>query len=236
MTNFQLIALLLTVLWLVIVVVRFRRSTVVLLGGLFAIGLFTLVALVYGAVTLAELGLGAPGSWLLTVGAALVWLGLMLAYSPLADWLASRWFDRPPDLESFRVIQQSTAKLIAGIVIAWVLGGILEELIARGIVLKSIEFLLATWFIAPVAAGIAVCLAALGAGIMHFYQGPRAMVIITQLSVLFGVLFVISGYNLWSVIICHGFYDTIAFIRFARKKSKYSDSAKIAKFNDNQGQ
>jgi membrane protease YdiL (CAAX protease family) len=104
-----------------------------------------------------------------------------------------------------------------------VLGGILEELIARGIVLKSVESLLSTWFIEPVAAGVAVCIAAVGAGLMHLYQGPRAVVIINQLSVLFGVLFIVSGYNLWALIVCHGLYDTVAFVRFANKKSKYSD-------------
>jgi membrane protease YdiL (CAAX protease family) len=149
-------------------------------------------------------------------------LGLMLVYSPLADWLATRWFDKPPTLESFRVIQKSRGKLIAGIVVAWVFGGILEELIARGIVLKSVESLLTPWLFEPVAVGVAVCIAALGAGVLHFYQGPRAMAIITQLSVLIGVLFVVSGYNLWAVMLCHGLYDMIAFIRFANKKSKYS--------------
>ena len=48
---------------------------------------------------------------------------------------------------------------------AWVFGGISEELIVRGIVLKSIE-------------------------------------------------------------LCHSLYDTIAFVRFANKKSKYSDLVK----------
>ncbi len=57
---------------------------------------------------------------------------------------------------------------------------------------------------------------------MHLYQGLRAVIIVTQLSVLFGVLFVGSGYNLWAVILCHGLYDTIAFVRFANKKSNYS--------------
>lgn len=69
---------------------------------------------------------------------------------------------------------------------------------------------------------VAVCTAALGAGVMHAYQGLRAVVIITQLSVLFGVLFVVSGYNLWAVILCHGLDDTIAFVRFAHKQSAYS--------------
>jgi membrane protease YdiL (CAAX protease family) len=221
-TTFQQTALLLTVIWLVIVVVRFRRSSIVLIGGLSAIGLYTLAASAYGGVTLDELGLGLADSWLLTIGFALAWLGLMVAYSPLADWLATRWIDKPPTLESFRVIQQSKGKLIAGIVVAWVLGGILEELVFRGIVLKSVESSLTAWLIEPIATGVAVCAAALGAGVVHFYQGPRAMVIITQLSVLFGVLFVVSGYNLWAVMLCHGLYDTIAFVRFANRKSKYS--------------
>ena len=223
MTPFQQSVLLLTAIWLVIVVVRFRRSFIVLIGGLFAIGLCTLVAFAYGKVTLDELGLGIPNSWWPTIGFAVAWLGLMLAYTPLADWLATRWVNKPPTLETFRAIQQSKVKLIAGIVVAWALGGILEELIFRGIVLKSVESLLTAWLIAPIAIGVAICIAALGAGLIHFYQGPRAVVIVTQLSVLFGVLFVVSGYNLWAVMLCHGLYDTVAFVRFANKKSKYSN-------------
>ena len=222
-TTFQQTALILTVIWLVMVAVRFHRSIVVLIGGLVGIGLYTLVAFAYGETTLADLGLGIPNSWFPAIGFAIAWLGLMLAYSPLADWLATRWINKPPTLESVRALQQSRAKLIAGIVVAWALGGILEELVFRGIVLKSVESLLTAWFIEPVATGVAVCIAALGAGLIHFYQGPRAVVIITQLSVLFGVLFVVSGYNLWAVMLCHGLYDTVAFVRFANKRSKYSN-------------
>jgi hypothetical protein len=43
-----------------------------------------------------------------------------------------------------------------------------------------------------------------------------------QLSMLFGLLFVLSGHDLWAVILCPGLDDTIAFIRFANKTSKYS--------------
>jgi hypothetical protein len=87
------------------VVVRFRRSNIVLIGALFAIGLYTLVAFAYGKVTRDELGLGIANSWLVTIGFALVWLGLMVAYSPLTDRLATRWFDKQPTLGMFRVIQ-----------------------------------------------------------------------------------------------------------------------------------
>ena len=102
MTAFQQTALLLTVVWLAMVTVRFCRSNAVLVGGLSAIGLYTLAALAYDKVTPDELGLGAANSWLLTIGPALAWLGLMVAYSPLAGWLATRWVDEPPTLLSFR--------------------------------------------------------------------------------------------------------------------------------------
>jgi membrane protease YdiL (CAAX protease family) len=222
MTAFQETALILTAIYIAVVVVRFRRSSIVLIGGLVALGLYTLAAVAYGEVTLSEIGLGSH-SWLPTFGFALVWLGLMLAYSPLADRLASRWFHKPPTLGTFRAIQESTAKLIAGIAVAWMLGGFLEELVFRGLVLKSVATWMSASLAAPIAIAVAVCIAALGAGLMHLYQGPRATVIVTQLSVLFGVLFVVSGYNLWAVILCHGLYDTVAFIRFATGKSKYSN-------------
>jgi membrane protease YdiL (CAAX protease family) len=221
-TTFQQTALLFIALWLVMVAVWFRRSIPVLLGGLVLTGVYVLACLAYGKLTAGELGLGAPDSWPATIGFAVGWLAVMLAYSPVADRLATRLVQKPPTLDTFRAIQESKAKLIAGIVVAWVLGGFLEELVFRGIVLKSVECLLAAWFIGTIAASIAVCVAAVGAGIVHLYQGPRAVVIVTQLSVLFGVLFVVSGHNLWAVMLCHGLYDTIAFIRFAAKKSKYS--------------
>lgn len=169
MTAFQQTALLLTVIWLVLVVVRFRRSNIVLIGGLFAIGLYALVAFVYGKVTLDELRLGIAHSWLSTIGFTLPWLALMFAFSPLADWLATRWIDKSPTLGTFRVIQQSKRKLIAGIIVAWMLGGILEELIFRGIILKSVESLLTACLNEPIATGIAVCIAAIGAGLIHLY-------------------------------------------------------------------
>lgn len=223
MITFQNIALVLIVIWLVLIIVWFRSTSIVLVGGLLFIGLYTILALAYDRVTQNDLGLGFPNSWLLTIGVAIVWLGLMLAYSPLADKLASQWFKRLPTLESFRVIQQSKGKLILGIAVAWLLGGVLEELIARGIVLKSIYLLLTPYLFKPIAIGVAICAAGLGAGVFHLYQGPRATAIVTQLSILLGLLFVISGYNLWAVILCHGLYDTIAFVRFSNKKSKYSN-------------
>jgi membrane protease YdiL (CAAX protease family) len=171
-----------------------------------------------------ELGLSIPTSWPSTLAWAMTWLALLLAYSPVADHIATRLVAKPPTLSAFRVLQHSRSKLIIGIVVAWLLGGLLEELVLRGIVLQATRALLSAWLSRPPATAIAVCVAALAAGLIHTYQGRRAALIIAQLSVLFGLLFVASNYNLWAVILCHGLYDTIAFIRFAHKQSRYSRS------------
>ncbi len=224
MTGFQISALAITAAWLLLVGLRFQRSNPVLVGGLFVLGLYSLAAYLLGWVAPSDFGLGAF-SWPHTLAYALPGLVVLVAYSFFADWLASRWIKKAPTLEAFRLLQQSRTKLVAGIVVAWVLGGILEELVFRGIVLRSIDVGLVGAVGGPLAAAVSLVLAALGAGVIHLYQGPRAVVTIIQLSILFGVLFVVSGYDLWAVIVCHGLYDTIAFIRFARKKSRYSNLA-----------
>jgi uncharacterized protein len=224
MTTFQQMALLLIVIWFALIVIRFRRSTVMLVAGIVFIGLYTVASLASGGVAWSELGLGTPASWLSTLGYAAVGLAISLAYSPLADKLASRWFPKPPMLDSFRAVQRSRINLVIGIVVAWLLGGLLEELIARGIVLQSLEILLRAWLPPLLVTVLAILIAAIGAGLLHSYQGPRAVLIITQLSIIFGILFVVSGYNLWTVVLCHGFYDTIGFIRFANKTSRYTNA------------
>jgi membrane protease YdiL (CAAX protease family) len=170
----------------------------------------------------ADLSLAQPRSWLAASALALGWLALMWAYSPVAARLASLWFKKPPQLSAFRALQQSTVKLAIGIMLAWVLGGFLEELVLRGILLQTVKSFASNWLPSQFAAAAGIFVAAGAAWAIHLYQGLRAAFIIAQLSVLFGVLFAVSAYNLWPVILCHGFYDTIAFIRFANKQSKYS--------------
>jgi len=119
------------------------------------------------------LGLDLSVSWSAILGFAVAWLAFMLACSPLADRLATRLVDEPPTLEAFRFLQQSRAKLVLGIVAAWVLGGFLEERVLRGLILRSIETFLSAWLAPSWAAAIAVCAGAALARFIHLDQGLR---------------------------------------------------------------
>jgi membrane protease YdiL (CAAX protease family) len=170
-------------------------------------------------------GLILPIPWAATAGFTTVGLLAALFWSPVADSIASGLVAAPPKLEAFRGLQQSRLKLALGLVIAWVLGGFLEELVFRGVILRQAEALLEPRIGQPLAIALATAVAAFGASLLHAFQGLRAMVIIFQLSVIFGLVYVASGFNLWAVVFCHGLYDTIAFIRFANRQSRYSQLA-----------
>ncbi len=176
-------------------------------------------------VFLEKLGFRSPHSWPFLIISSIIWLGLLIAYSPVADEIASYIYKKPPRLGAFKSLQKSFWNLFFGIIIAWLLGGFLEEIFLRGIILQYLQKTLGGPTNIIVASGIAIIVAALIAGIIHLYQGPRGAIIIAQLSIMFGILFVINGNILWSTIICHGLYDTIAFVRFANKQSKYSQES-----------
>jgi membrane protease YdiL (CAAX protease family) len=207
-------------LWLVLVLWR-PRSVALVVGGLLSFGVLSAIAL-RGATSAAELGLRGVHAWPLTIAVGACWLPVMIAASPLADRVASALVSEPPRLQAFERLQRSPLQLLLGLIAACVLGGVLEELAVRGVVLQSVERFARTHLPAWAASASAILVAAGVAALFHSYQGRRAVLIIGQLSVLFGVLFVLSAHDLYAVMLCHALYDSIAFVRFARGSSRYS--------------
>lgn len=155
-------------------------------------------------------------------GFALAGLIAALIYSPAADWLAKKAFAAPPNLAAFEPLKDSRTKLVIGIVIAWILGGFIEEIVLRGIVLRETEHAFRGLLGSPFPTVIAIWTAAIAAAILHLYQGRRAALVILQISVIFGAVFIAAHRDLWAAILCHGLYDTNAFIRYANGTSRYS--------------
>lgn len=175
-----------------------------------------------GSVSSSDLGLSGVEPWTATIAFALAWRGLVWACSPLADRIATYLVREPPTLDAFRILQRSRIMLILGIVVAWILGGFLEELTFRAILLRSVESAMSALLPAAVAAGIAGGGRCGRCGRHPPLSRSAGRNYRDQLSMLFGLLFVLSGHDLWAVILCPGLDDTIAFIRFANKTSKYS--------------
>src|SRR6185369_8153229 len=84
---------------------------------------------VFRIATPEDFGLTHAGTWSHVLLYALGGLAVMLAWSPAADAIATRFVARPPTLGAFKALQRSWVHLAGGIVVAWVLGGVLEELV-----------------------------------------------------------------------------------------------------------
>jgi uncharacterized protein len=108
----------------------------------------------------------------------------------------------------FAVLKGNVRLLLVYAGVSWTLAGFGEEFVYRGYLLNRVAQLLG--------GGRRAWLAALGAttvlfGFGHVYQGASGVVDTALAGLVFGVLYIFGGRNLWMPIIAHGVADTTAF-------------------------
>jgi len=115
------------------------------------------------------------------------------------------------DLSKFRDVQGNLELTVLGVVYAFIGAGLYEEFTFRGFLMQGLAML----FGGSRGAWIGACLLQ-GAlfGAAHAYQNPLGIAITGTLGVLMGLLVLVSGRNLWPVIIGHGLFDASRFVLF----------------------
>lgn len=151
-----------------------------------------------------------PPSWrrvvLLGVG---VGLGYQLLSLYVVEPLTARFVGKLPDVSMFTALKGNVRLLLVYTGVSWTLAGFGEEFVYRGYLLNRIAQLLGR-------EGRGAWIAALGAttvlfGLGHVYQGASGMIDTALAGLVFGVLYILCGRNLWVPIIAHGVADTTAF-------------------------
>ena len=155
---------------------------------------------------LADIGLKRPESWTRTwvigVGlAAIVFIAMYLS--------EKAGFRR--DLSKFKDVQGNLELALLGVFYASIGAGFYEEFMFRGFLMQGLAML----FGASRVAWIAACILQ-GAlfGAAHAYQNPLGIAITGTLGVLMGLIVLVSGCNLWALIIGHGLFDASRFVLF----------------------
>ena len=114
-----------------------------------------------------------------------------------------------PDLAPFQIIEGNPPILLVYLVVAWTSAAFGEELIWRGFLLHRIAGLLgnrrSAWWIGVVSTSILF-------GLAHAYQGTTGVILTGLTGLAFGGLFLLTGRNLWPIIVAHGTMDTISFL------------------------
>lgn len=149
-----------------------------------------------------SLGFRRPDRWITTVGAA---LAAAVALQVLSEFVIEPLAGRP-DLSDFHSLVGDLPASLGMLALVWTFAAFGEEMAYRGYVLDRAA---ALGRYSAVAYAVAVVVVSLLFGLGHFYQGLSGMIGSTVSGLLFGLLYLKSGRNLWLPILAHGFSDTI---------------------------
>ena len=157
-----------------------------------------------------DVGLQMPLRWsraLLWAAAAyaLVILANVLVVIPLARHFA--W--APTSVSALGSIDDNLPLLAFWLAVAWTTAAFGEELLFRGFLQSRLAGLLGDRAAGNV---VAVLVQAVVFGLGHTAFGVRGTVTAGVVGVVFGMIYVVNGRNLWPLIIAHGVTDTVSLV------------------------
>jgi len=196
------------VVWIALVV-----GAVALIDWDFAIVVAALLAIAAVAIEtrapLRDLGLARPRSILRTIAIGVpagivLLLFAKLLLTPIVEALTGI----PRDLSAFDFLRGDVAAYLSLMPKIWIGAAICEEIIFRAFLIGRLEAAFGGASRAATAAAVLLSSAVFGAA--HAYQGPTGMLITGVLGLLFAIVYVAAGRNLWLNIVVHGVYDTLS--------------------------
>jgi membrane protease YdiL (CAAX protease family) len=156
----------------------------------------------------ASLGFKRPTSWrpIILIAMAAAVLRLILGAVVIEPMTSSFW---PPIKGPSEVneIRGHFAVALMYLPIVWVFAGFGEEIGYRGYLLNKLANVLGRTRLAHV---IAVLGSAVLFGFGHYYKGPAGIVDSGVAGVILATVYLVSGRNLWTCVLTHGFIDTFA--------------------------
>jgi membrane protease YdiL (CAAX protease family) len=176
-----------------------------------AIGKMLLVGIAWGLIRLrgerlADIGLKRPKSWMRTliIGAGLAAIVFIAIY--ISEEAGFR-----RDLSKFKDVQGNLELAVLGVFYAFIGAGFYEEFTFRGFLMQGLAMVFGgnrgAWITACIVQGTLF-------GLAHAYQNPLGIAITGTLGILMGLLVLVSGRNLWLVVVGHGFFDASRFVLF----------------------
>jgi membrane protease YdiL (CAAX protease family) len=177
-----------------------------------------LVALCFLSLFLRErkmsaIGFKRPASWrrilLIALGAAV----LRIVLGVVVEAITAQFLPPAKAPSEIQNIQGNPLEALKWLVIVWGFASFGEEIAYRGYLLNRAAD---TGKRSNAAYWTAVVLVSILFGVGHFYKGPAGMIDSGMAGLILGAAYLITGRNLWTSILAHGFIDTIglAFVYF----------------------
>ncbi|MFZ5855916.1 MAG: CPBP family intramembrane glutamic endopeptidase [Chloroflexota bacterium] len=156
---------------------------------------------------LRSLGFFAPSDWRMTILLSIVLGGVIqLASTIFIEPLSDKLTNSVTDHSVFESLRGNVKNLLIWLLTVWVLVAFLEETIFRGFLMSELANITGKGMPAMV---INLILSSVIFGLAHWYQGKSGTLSTAIIGALMGILFILSGYNLWLPLLTHGFIDTV---------------------------
>ena len=154
----------------------------------------------------AVLGFKRPDSWcrILLIAAAAAALRILMGEFVIEPLTARFWppIKAPSGIDQ---LQGHLSVVLMYLPIVWIFAGFGEEIGYRGFLLNKISNLCGGTRAADV---LAVLGSAVLFGLGHYYKGPAGVVDSGIAGLILGAVYLLSGRNLWTCVLAHGFIDT----------------------------
>ena len=112
------------------------------------------------------------------------------------------------NLGPFKQTQGNPTILFTNLIIGWVIGGFMEEIIFRGFLIT----LFMRHINPKIGAMIGIIFSSVLFGYLHSYQGPTGQTLNTITALILGAIYVFSKRNIWLLILTHGFINTLSML------------------------
>ena len=163
-----------------------------------------------GETSLAQIGFVQPDNWLSTVLLGLlIGSGLCLLSIMLIEPLVENITKQPHDVSVVEGVRGNWKVLLSWLVAVWAVAAVGEEALYRGFLMSQVSKVLGTSLLALVSN---VLITSIIFGVSHSYQGRSGAWSTGIIGVCLGVIYILSGFNLWLPILVHGVIDTVALI------------------------
>lgn len=173
--------------------------------GAFAIAILAvLVARKQGSIR--DIGMRQPSSWLRLLVTTLAFgFAFQLVSLVVFEPLLARVTGVAVDISVFDGVRGNFPGFLMLLAVGWIVGGFLEELTFRGFVAGRLFWLFGS---STAAAWAGITIAAVVFGLAHAYQGVSGMIVTGVTGFVLGTIYVLSRFNLWYAVFCHGFTNT----------------------------
>lgn len=152
-----------------------------------------------------SIGFKANQTWLkLILTCLIIGIVIEISFQIIVNPILENVTDSKIDLSAYENLRGNIPNYLFMILVGWIVGGFIEEILFRGFLITRISRYFKPDLLGDI---IGVIITSLAFGYSHMYQDWSGVFSTGLISIVFGIIYLKSGKNIWYTIFTHGFVN-----------------------------